>query len=54
MRGHPVANSLIRRRAALRLLLMNYASASVFHDFIRIMKFPEPLVARIQLRKVKI
>lgn len=24
---------------------MNYASASVFHDFIRIMKFPEPLVA---------
>lgn len=32
---------------------MNYASASVFLDFIRTMTCPEPLVAWIQLRKVE-
>lgn len=49
-----VANNPIQTRAALCVLLMNYASASLFHDYILIMKFPEPLVAGVQLCLLKI
>lgn len=48
------ANGHIQTRAAFPLLLMNYLSACVFANFIRIMTFADAHLAWMQLHKVTI